>query len=233
MARGGSKSIPGKNIKDLCGKPLMLWAIDAARSCPLIDRVILSTDDDEIAAVARAHRVELPFTRPSHLAQDHTPDFPVLEHAIDWLEENESYIPDIVVHLRPTGPMVTEDELTQAIELLEEHPSADSVRSVQESSKPPFKMWKLQGTFMEPFATVPGMKDSHTQPRQFLPKTYETTPDIGVFRTITLREKKSIIGDTVLPFILSRQTADIDSPIDFELARILLEERLQKIREKL
>ena len=228
LARGGSKGIPGKNIKDLAGKPLIAWVILAAKNSKYIDRVLLSTDYEDIAAVGRTFGAETPFMRPKELAEDLTPDTPVFEHAIAWLKEHEAYEPDIVVHLRPTGPMVTSKDLDTAIELLEQHPDADSVRSVKEPPKPPFKMWKILDTYMVPFATVPGLKDAHTAPRQLLPKVYQTTPDVGIFRLTTLLEKKSIIGDNVLPYIIPHQSVDIDVPIDFVLADIVMREQLSK-----
>ena len=221
-ARGGSKGIPKKNIRPLAGKPLIAWSIEAARESRVIDRVIVSTDSEEIAAVAREAGAEVPFLRPAELAGDLTPDAPVFEHALAWLKENENYEPDLIVHLRPTGPLRTGEEIDEAIELLTAHPEADSVRSVEEPDKPPFKMWQMEGEYMKPFAVVQGMKDFHTMPRQMLPKVYQTTADIGVMRRRTVTEKKSIIGDIVLPYFLRRSTVDIDKEIDFEIAEILL-----------
>jgi N-acylneuraminate cytidylyltransferase len=224
-ARAGSKGIPGKNIKVLCGKPLIVWVIEAAKNSKLINRIILSTDSEEIAEVGRKFGAEVPFLRPTEYAQDDSPDVPVFEHCLEWLRKNENYMPDIVVHLRPTGPLVTSQEIDAAISLLEKFPEAESVRSVELAPKPPYKMWQLEGVYMKPFALVPGLPDSHTAPRQVLPKVYQTTADIGVFRAQTLLQKNSIIGDKVLPFILNRPSCDIDEPLDFEIAEILLQKR--------
>jgi CMP-N-acetylneuraminic acid synthetase len=103
-ARGGSKGIPRKNIKSFAGYPLIAWSIAAAKQSSLVTRVIVSTDDEEIAAVAREWGAETPFLRPDELAQDKTTDLPVFEHALKWLEDVEGYRPDIVVQLRPTSP---------------------------------------------------------------------------------------------------------------------------------
>ena len=222
LARGGSKGVPGKNIKDLCGKPLVHWVIEAAQRSKYVDRVILSTDDENIARAGRTCGAEVPFMRPSELAEDDTPDMPVFKHALAWLEEHETYTPNILVHLRPTGPLVTGEEIDEALALLEKYPEADSVRSVKEPPKSPFKMWRVEGEYMKPFATVPGLKDSHTMPRQLLPAVYQTTPDIGVFRIETLVNKQSIIGDNVLPFILKRESVDIDTLFDFKIAEMLM-----------
>src|SRR5512138_4044098 len=103
-ARGGSKGIPRKNIRNFAGYPLIAWSIAAAKQSSCVRRVIVSTDDPEIAAVAREHGAETPFLRPAELAQDNTTDLPVFEHALAWLEEKEAYRPDIVIQLRPTSP---------------------------------------------------------------------------------------------------------------------------------
>jgi len=221
-ARGGSKGIPKKNIKLLGGKPLIVWSIEAAKKSRFIDRVIVSTDNEEIAEVARNVGAEVPFMRPAEISQDLTPDTPVFEHALLWLKEHDNFVPEFIVHLRPTGPLHTPEEIDEAIEMLAANPEADSVRSVEEPPKPPFKMWEPQGDYIKPFAYLHGMKDFHTMPRQMLPKVYQTTADIGIMRLRTVLEKKSVIGDRVIPYFLKRPTIDIDHPIDFEIAEILL-----------
>lgn len=227
-ARGGSKGIPRKNISPLLGKPLLSYSIAAAQSSRYIDRTIVSTDSEEIAEVARSCGAEVPFLRPEEFARDETPDLPVFTHCLFWLAEQEGYQPDLIVHLRPTGPLRTGPEIDEAIELLVSHPEADSIRSVEEPSKPPFKMWQANGKFLKPFAQVAGMRDSHTMPRQLLPKVYQTTADIGVMRLSTVKEKNSVIGENVLPYHLNRPTVDIDRPIDFEFAEVLLRKQLRK-----
>ena len=224
-ARGDSKGIPRKNIRLLVGKPLIAWSIEAAKQSQCIDRVIVSTDNEEIAGVARHAGAEVPFLRPVEFAQDLTPDTPVFEHALAWLAEHEEYRPDIIVHLRPTGPLRTAREIDEAVALLADHPEADSVRSVEEPAKPPFKMWQKEGEYMKPFAAVAGMKDFHTMPRQLLPKVYQTTADIGVMWRRTVEDKKSVIGERMLPYVLERPTVDIDREIDFEIAEMLLQKQ--------
>lgn len=224
-ARGGSKGVKGKNIRLLAGKPLIAHSIEASLNSKLIQRTIVSTDSEEIAEVAKKYGAEVPFIRPKELAQDLTPDTPVFEHAINWLKENENYIPEIIVHLRPTGPLRTSQEIDESIELLIANPEADSVRSLEEPAKPPYKMWRQVEKHIRPFMEIAGMKDAHTAPRQSLPKVYQTTADIGIMRLSTILEKKSVIGDTVLPYFLKRPTVDIDNEFDFEIAELLLKKR--------
>ena len=224
-ARGGSKGIPKKNIKLLAGKPLIVWSIDAAKKSRFIDRVIVSTDSQEIADVAKNAGAEVPFMRPTEISQDLTPDTPVFEHALAWLKEHDNFVPESIVHLRPTGPLRTAAEIDEAIEMLANDPDADSIRSVEEPPKPPFKMWEPEGKYIKPFAEIHGMKDFHTMPRQLLPRVYQTTADIGIMRLATVTEKKSVIGDCVIPYVLKRPTVDIDHLIDFEIAGLLLKNR--------
>ena len=129
-ARGGSKGIPRKNIRNFVGYPLIAWSIAAAKQASCVTRVIVSTDDEEIASVAREYGAETPFLRPSELAQDQTTDLPVFEHALDWLEKNENYKPEFVIQLRPTSPIRPQDCVDSAVRILMEHAEADCVRGV-------------------------------------------------------------------------------------------------------
>jgi CMP-N,N'-diacetyllegionaminic acid synthase len=130
-ARGGSKGIPGKNLRPLAGKPLLEYTIDAACESRALDRVLLSTDDPAIAAAASARGCEVPFLRPAELARDETPHLPVVQHVVRWLEEHEGYRPDAVMILQPTSPLRRPEDITASIALLERS-GADSVLSVSE-----------------------------------------------------------------------------------------------------
>ena len=229
-ARGGSKGILRKNLRLVAGLPLVVHSILAAKASRLIERTIVSTDDEEIAEVARSYGAEVPFLRPADLALDTTPDFPVFEHCLNWLEESEEYRPDIVVHLRPTGPLRTGLEIDEAVELLERHPEADSVRSVHEPDKSPYKMWRLEGSYMVPFLRDPDYPEHYNAPRQLLPKVYATNANIGVVRYRTLREKGSVIGERVLPYPVSGPHVDIDTELYLELAELLFRKRAREGR---
>ena len=129
-ARGGSKGIPRKNIRNFREFPLIAWSIAAAKQSELVTRVIVSTDDEEIAAVARAWGAETPFLRPAEFSQDKTTDLPVFEHALNWLAEHENYRPELVVQLRPTSPIRPRSCVDDALRILLQHADADSVRGV-------------------------------------------------------------------------------------------------------
>lgn len=227
-ARGGSKGVPGKNIKLLAGIPLIAHSITAAKKSRLVDRVIVSTDDPVIADIARSYGAEVPFLRPKEFAEDLTPDYPVFKHCLRWLEEHEGYRPDLVVHLRPTGPLRTPRHIDESLELIRRHPEADSVRSVHEPDKTPHKMWRPEGEYMVPFLRDTGIPEHYNTPRQLLPKVYATNANIGVVRYETLMNKKSVIGDIVLPYVVTEPQVDIDTAFDFELAEFILNTRAKQ-----
>ena len=217
-ARGGSKGIPRKNIKSFAGYPLIAWSIAAGLQANSVSRVIVSTDDEEIAAVARAYGAEVPFMRPAEFAQDRSPDLPTFEHALKWLEDIEGYKPDIVVQLRPTSPLRPRDMVDSAIKILVENPDADSVRGVVPAGQNPFKMWRFNGYDkpMKPLLDVEGIAEPYNAPRQILPPTYWQTGHIDAIRTTTITRKDSLTGNVVYPLIIDpRYTIDIDTPADW------------------
>lgn len=218
-ARGGSKGIPRKNIRPFAGYPLIAWSIAAARQARSVTRLIVSTDDAAIAAVARQYGAEVPFLRPAELAQDQTPDWPVFEHALRWLAEQEGYRPEIVVQLRPTSPIRPPWCVDEAVRILLEHEEADCVRGVVPAGQNPFKMWRIdpQSGRMSPLLTLPGIDEPYNAPRQILPPVFWQTGHIDAIRARTILEKRSMTGDVIYPLLLdARYTVDIDTPADWE-----------------
>jgi YrbI family 3-deoxy-D-manno-octulosonate 8-phosphate phosphatase len=217
-ARGSSKGIPRKNIRDFAGYPLIAWSIAAGLQAHTVNRVIVSTDDNEIAAVSREYGAETPFLRPHELAQDRTPDLPVFEHALQWLEEIEGYKPDIVIQLRPTSPIRPKDCVDSAVRILIENTEADCVRGVVPAGQNPHKMWRFNGYDkpMKPLLEVEGMAEPYNAPRQILPPVYWQTGHIDVIRTSTISRKHSLTGNTIYPLVIDpRYTVDIDTPADW------------------
>ncbi len=217
-ARGGSKGIPRKNIKDFAGYPLIAWSIAAGLQAHTVNRIIVSTDDEEIASMSRAWGAETPFMRPAELAQDRTTDLPVFEHALKWLEDIEGYKPDIVIQLRPTSPIRPKDCVDSAVKILTEHADADCVRGVVTAGQNPYKMWRFNGYDkpMNPLLEVEGIAEPYNAPRQILPPTYWQTGHIDVIRTSTITRKFSLTGNTVYPLVIDpRYTVDIDTPADW------------------
>ena len=221
-ARGGSKSVPRKNIRPLAGHPLLSYSIAAGLQASSVSRVIVSTDDEEIAGIARSYGAEVPFIRPAALAQDDTTDFPVFKHALDWLAENESYVPDIVVQLRPTSPLRPPDCVDRAIHILIENPRADSVRGVIPSGQNPYKMWRIdEDSRMQPLLDE-GFVEPYNMPRQQLPATYWQTGHIDAIRRATI-EAGSLTGEYILPLILDpRYAVDIDTDRDHARAEWII-----------
>jgi YrbI family 3-deoxy-D-manno-octulosonate 8-phosphate phosphatase len=219
-ARGNSKSIPRKNIREFAGYPLIAFSIAAARQARSVTRVIVSTDDPEIAKVSKQYGAEIPFMRPVEIAEDATLDLPVYEHALHWLAEHEKYFPDAVIQLRPTSPIRPVDMVDKAVEILLSHTEADSVRGVIPSGQNPFKMWKIDSAgIMQPLLKADGIKEPYNAPRQDLPPTYWQTGHIDAIRPRAILEKSSMSGDVVLPlFIDPIYSVDIDTMLDWQRA---------------
>ena len=226
-ARGGSKGIPRKNIKDFAGYPLIAYSIAAGLQSKLVTRVIVSTDDAEIAAVADHFGAETPFLRPAEFSGDNTLDLPVMEHCLAWLAENEDYHPEIVVWLRPTSPIRPKDCVDTAVQLLLDHPEADSVRGVVDAGQNPFKMWTIDedSGALNSLLKVEGIKEPYNAPRQVLPDVVWQTGHIDAIWSRTILEKHSVTGDVIFPLRINpRFTVDIDVPSDWESAERSLQD---------
>lgn len=224
-ARGGSKGIPRKNIRSFSGSPLIAWSIAAARQSETVTRVIVSTDDEEIAAVARAWGAETPFLRPAEFAQDKSTDLPLFQHALKWLAENEGYAPDVVLQLRPTSPIRPRNCVDEAVRILFEHPDAECVRGVVPAGQNPHKMWILapDNGPMTNLLDVPGVDEPYNAPRQILPPVYWQTGHIDAIRPSVILEKGSMSGRTIYPLLIDpRFTVDLDSLNDWVKAEWLV-----------
>lgn len=223
-ARGGSKSIPRKNIKQFAGYPLIAFSIAAGLAAESISRVIVSTDDKEIAEIARTLGAEVPFMRPEEISRDETPDLPVFQHALDWLQSNEEYRPQIVVQLRPTSPFRRKEHINQAVWCLLENREADSIRTVCVPFQNPYKMWRIGQTgFMQPLISTE-IAEPYNLPRQALPDVFWQTGYVDAAWTETILEKDSMTGEAILPLVIgAEEWIDIDSPDDWARAERLFE----------
>jgi CMP-N-acetylneuraminic acid synthetase len=214
-ARGGSKGVPGKNIKNLNNKPLIAYAIESAKKSKLLDNCIVSTDSEEIKTVAEECGGRVPFLRPKEIAQDATPDFDVIEHALNWfIERGEKY--DAVAYLRPTTPLRTASDIDGAIERLQSS-SQDIVRSVTrvDGKSHPFWMWKVEDSVAKPF--VDGVDIRKYERRQLLPPCYALNGVIDVIRVQLLITGKSLQSNAFTPYeIPQARSYDIDTQSDFE-----------------
>jgi CMP-N,N'-diacetyllegionaminic acid synthase len=209
-ARGGSKGVPRKNIRPVAGRPLIAYTIDHALAARTVTRTIVSTDDEEIAEAARAAGAEVPFLRPAALAQDHSTDLEAFRHALEWLRDEDGYEPELVVHLRPTNPIRRPERIDEAVELMLADPDADSLRSVSRPGQTPYKMWRVEGRYLEPVARVEGVPDAHSRPRQSLPEIWWQNGYVDVVRPRTVLEQGSMAGERVLPFFVDEPGVEID-----------------------
>ena len=217
-ARGGSKGIPRKNIRPFAGYPLIAFSIAAAIQAESSVRVIVSTDDPEIAEVARRFGAETPFLRPAELAADRTTDLPVFQHALGWLAEHEDYRPEIVLHLHATSPVRPRGFVDQALRLLREHPDAECVRSVVLPGQNPYKMWRIdpQSGRMLPLLAVAGISEPYNTPRQLLPAAYLQTGHVNAIRPAAIL-RGSMTGTAILPLIVDASyEVDMDTLADWE-----------------
>ena len=217
-ARGGSKGIPRKNIRLFAGYPLIAYSIAAAYQAQSALRVIVSTDDQEIAEVACAFGAETPFLRPLELAADRTTDLPVVQHTLQWLAEHENYHPEMVLHLHATSPVRPQGLIDQAVRLLRENPEGECVRSVVSPGQNPYKMWRIdpQSGRIVPLLAVAGVSEPYNTPRQLLPEVYLQTGHVNAIRPATILQG-SMTGKAILPLIVDASyEVDLDTLADWE-----------------
>jgi N-acylneuraminate cytidylyltransferase len=216
-ARGGSKSIPRKNLREIAGKPLIAHSIAHGKASALIDRVIVTTDDPEIAEAARAYGAEVPFLRPAEFSQDLSTDYEFVRHALEWLRDHEGSVPELVVQLRPTTPVRDVRLIDRAITALRARPEADSLRAVVTACFTPYKMWRIRPDgFLMPLLTLEGFEEPYNQPRQLLPEVVQQDGFLDIVRSRAIFEQNSITGRRILPFFIDRESIDIDE--EHELA---------------
>ena len=215
-ARGGSKGIPRKNIKELCGKPLIAHIIETALSVEELDRVIVSTEDNEIAATAKKYGAEVPFSRPEELTEDETPTLPVLQHAVKYLAEEENYKPDIVVLLYATSPLLRAESVSEAIRMLKEG-EFDSVLSVVEDRG---HYWIEEADKYE------RLYPKDPKNRQFERPLFKETGAIYLCRRELLMEENTMVGGKIGFLKMEKaETIDIDEPLDFEITKFFMKQR--------
>ncbi len=219
-ARGGSKSIPRKNIKPFCGKPLITWAIEAGKNSGVLDRLIVSTDDSEIADIARAAGAEVPFIRPAELAEDTTPSLAVQQHAVATLRDTEGYYPDYVLLLEPTSPGRQAFHVKEAIELIEKT-GADSVVALGAVPGHFTYEWQVRVGAEQKATLVSGTAWSDVvRRRQDLPETYFRNGAFYLYKTeLLFSETPSLYGKDVRGYVIAPEySLDIDSPEDWAAA---------------
>ena len=215
-ARSGSKSVPHKNIRDIAGKPMLAYSIEHARVSKYINRVIVSTDSEEYAAIAREYGAETPFLRPAEYATDTALDYDVFYHALTFLKENEDYEPELVVQLRPTYPIRRVEDIDGMIEKMLADKDADSIRSIAPAKEIPYKMWlRGESDTIVPFHRE--IPECYNMPRQQLPKVYYQNACIDIFRPRCIYEYQSMTGRYILGYEMDKNY-DIDTEEEFQKA---------------
>ena len=222
-ARSGSKSVVDKNIRLIDNKPMIAYSIEHALSCELINRVIVSTDSEKYAQIAREYGAQVPFIRPAEYATDDALDIDVFRHALSFLKESEGYVPDIVVQLRPTYPIRRISDITAMIERLRDDETLDSVRCIAPAKEIPHKMWFMSDEqVLRPVLDEP--HECYNMPRQKLEKAYYQNACIDVVRSSVISEMGSMSGRKIGGYLMD-ENFDIDTEEDFIRARDRLMQR--------
>lgn len=222
IARGGSKGLPGKNLRPLGGKPLIVHTIEAALGCAALTRTVLSTEDAEILAVGRRAGCPAPFVRPAELAGDRSSTVDVTLHAVDWLARHEGFAADVVVLLPATAPLRSARHITEAIGTLLDDPEAQGVVAVTEPSYPPYWMLRIERRRLH-WLFPEGEAADH---RQQLPAAYQPNGSIYAVRIEALRRQRSFYPRATAPYLMPRDVSvNIDSEIDLQMAELLLGRR--------
>ena len=220
-ARSGSKSIVDKNIREIDGKPMLAYSIEHAKASKYITRIIVSTDSERYAQIARYYGAETPFLRPEQYATDSALDIDVFQHALNFLSKTEHYLPEIVVHLRPTYPIRRAEDIDCMIEMLLQAPEADAVRCIAPAKEIAYKMWRLNKK-NEITPLLNDIPEAYNRPRQSLPTIYYQNACIDVIRTQTILKKNSMTGDRILGYIMDNNY-DIDTEEEFQQAKRQIE----------
>ncbi len=216
-ARGGSKGIRKKNIQKLLGKPLISYTITAAKNTKSINKIIVSTDDNEIKKISENIGAEVPFLRPKQISKDTSSTIEVIKHALKFLEETQSYKPDIIILLQPTSPLRTSQLITKTINTLKKS-KATSVITVSKITKHPYASFWLKNDFLKPF------KENSTKysRRQDFPDLFFPTGAVYSFWYDTLKKFNSMYGPKIKPIIVDDDNIDIDTLQDLFFTEMIL-----------
>lgn len=224
FARGGSKGVPRKNIRPLAGKPLIAYAIECAKSVSLIDRVIVSTDDAEIAEVAKQYGAEVPFMRPKELAQDKSPELLAWKHAIETMEAQLGHAVDVMVIVPTTSPMRSPDDVRACVQLLLDS-DADIVVTVTEAQRSPYFNMVTLDADQNAKLVIPPPAGVVVR-RQDAPVVYDMTTVAYAVRGAYIKTTSAVMAGKVKAVIVPKERAiDIDTMLDFEMAEFLIGRR--------
>lgn len=222
-ARAGSKGVPNKNIRSLCGIPLIAHTIKQALNLSLIDKIVVSTDSEEIASIAKAYGAEVPFKRPQSLADDESPKLPVIKHALRYCIDELGYHPDYVVDLDPTSPLRSVDDIRDCLNFIINDSDCDSLVTGYRSNKNPY--FNMVEVNSDGFVHLSKESNTHITSRQTAPVVYSMNASIYVWKTGILLQQSHILSGKVKFFEMPQErSVDIDSELDFKLVELILKE---------
>jgi len=216
-ARCGSKGIRRKNLQKLSGKPLIAHTIIAAKKTKSINKIIVSTDDKEIGKISKNNGAEVPFLRPKQISKDTSSIIEVIKHALKFLQENQSYVPDIIILLQPTSPLRTSQLITKTINTLKKS-KATSVITVSKITKHPYASYWLKNDFLKPFEK----NSAKYSRRQEFPDLFFPTGAVYTFWYDTLKKFNSLHGPKIKPIVVHDEDIDIDNLRDLFFAEMML-----------
>jgi len=224
-ARGGSKGVKLKNIRALLDKPLIAWTIEQALDWGRADKVVVSTDNEDIAQAAREFGADVPFARPAELASDTAAKIPVIKHAVSFVEERENFAYDFIVDLDPTSPLRNLNDIEQSLQMLIGDEQANNVYSVCRARKSPY--FNMVETDESGYARLSKQLDSAVIRRQDAPAVYEMNASIYIYRRDFLLDTDSVhSAKTMIYEMPFERSVDIDSEIDFKLVELLMKEKI-------
>jgi len=231
-ARSGSKRVTGKNVRLLGGHPMLAYTIAAARESGVFESVIVSTESEDIAAIARRYGAEVPFLRPAEFAGDTSPDIEWLDYTLAELGQRGRTW-DCFSLLRPTSPFRTAETIRRAWALFTSQQGVDSLRAVEKCAQHPGKMWIVRGARMFPLLPFgPETQPWHSTPYQALPPVYVQNASLEIAWTRVVRERRSIAGDVLVPFLTEGYEGfDINDAFDWIVAERLLADGLAGLPE--
>ena len=216
-ARGGSKGISRKNIRELCGKPLIAWSIEAAQNSVSVDKIVVSTEDEEIADIARLFGADVPFLRPKELAQDDTPGIAPVLHALEKLPGFEQ-----ILLLQPTSPLRTADDIDQIVKKCQERQTPAAVSICESKTHPNWMFYCDEDGKLSPFTDSP-----RATSRQDLPKIFTVNGALYLGKSDWIRQTCDFISSETLGYVMPpERSKDIDTLLDWEWVEFLMKKRI-------
>jgi len=233
-ARGGSKRVPGKNVKELCGKPLLTWTVEAGKKSGVLDRFVLTTDDSDIARVGKEAGIEVPFMRPAELANDTARSYQAVRHAVEWLRDKENYEADWIILLEPSSPGRQPFHITEVAEIITTRNDFDSLIGI---SQTPGHFSYLKELVPDEHGIVTRAYDGNDLHslilrNQEVPASYYINSTVYAFKTANLFDGKNSCwggGGTYGYSMDEKYAFDIDTPTDWLVAEVKMKQLLSEI----